>query len=90
MAAGSPGTIVCDATSLAPDLVAVDVLARLQLDARRSGRELVLRGASRELLRLLELCGVAGVLGVEPCGQTEEREQRGGVQEEREADDPAL
>jgi len=81
---------LCDVTTLTADATAVDVLARLQLAARRMGRRLVLREAADDLLDLLVFVGVAGALGIEPCGQAEEREERVGVEEERElGDSPA-
>jgi ABC-type transporter Mla MlaB component len=81
---------LCDVTTLTADATAVDVLARLQLAARRMGRRLVLREAADDLLDLLVFVGVAGALGIEPCGQSEEREERVGVEEERElGDSPA-
>ncbi len=76
-----------------PDLATVDALARLQLAARRLGRSIRLRHASRELRELLSLAGLSDVL---PCGaellveterQAEEREEARGVQEERDATD---
>jgi hypothetical protein len=90
MAAARPSTLICDVGMLAPDAVTVEGLARLQLDARRHGHELVLRGASEHMLALLDLCGLRGVLGVESGGQPEQGEERVGIEEEREADDPAL
>ncbi len=89
MTARRPSTIVFDVGALAPDAVAVDVLARLQLAARRLGLEIRLRHASRELQQLLAFVGLRDVLRVEAGGQAEEREQRVGVEEERELDDPA-
>jgi len=53
--------------------VVVDVLARLQLEARRGGGSISLRGSEPALVELLELCGLADVLG---CN-AEEREQPG-------------
>ena len=85
-----PSPLVCDVHALAADALTVDALARLQLAARRVGHELALGGASRELLELLDLCGLRGVLHVEVGGQPEEREQRVRVEEERELDDLAL
>jgi hypothetical protein len=90
MTAARPSTVICDVGILAPDAVTVDALARLQLNARRHGHELVLRGASTQLLELLDLCGLREVLGPEPSREPEQREERRGVEEEREADDPAL
>jgi hypothetical protein len=70
------------------DLGTVDVLARLKLAAGRSGVEFRLREAPAELEELITFVGLAEVLGVEPRGQAEEREQGVGVEEERELDDP--
>ena len=70
------------------DLGTVDVLARLQLAARQSGTELRVTHASDDLRELITFVGLAEVLGVEPRGQAEEREQAIGVEEERELDDP--
>ena len=88
MTAPRPSTIVCDVGALAPDAGAVDTLARLQLTARRLGLEIRLRHASSELQELLAFVGLRDVLRVEAGGQAEEREQRVGVEEERELDDP--
>jgi hypothetical protein len=71
------------------DLGIVDALARLQLVARRSGYEVAVTDAPPDLLELIELAGLCDVLGVEPLRQPEEREQRLGVEEERELPDPA-
>ena len=90
MAAPRPSTLICEVGSLAPDAVTIDAMARLQLVARRLGQQVVLRGASSELLELLELFGLSDVLRVEAGGQPEEREERVGVEEEREAHDPSL
>ena len=88
MTAPRPSTIVCDVGALAPDAVAVDILARLQLRARRLGLEIRLRHASSELQELLAFVGLCDVLRVEAGRQAEQREQRLGVEEERELDDP--
>ena len=88
MTAPRPSTIVCDVGALAPDALTVDVLARLQLTARRRGCEIRLRHASGELCELLDFVGLRDVLRVEAGGQAEEREQRLGVEEERELGDP--
>ena len=71
------------------DLGTVDALARLQLAARRSGLELRLRHVSDELLELITFVGLGEVLGLEPRRQPEEREERVGVEEEGELDDPS-
>jgi hypothetical protein len=81
-----------DASDLEPDLASVDVLARLQVSARRSGCELRLHGLSAELRCLVELAGLDDVLlgrRVSPliaCGQAEQREQLG-VEEARDPGD---
>ncbi len=85
-----PREIICDAAVLAPDVGSVDILARLQLSARREGLDLRLHGVSRELQDLLAFIGLAGVLGVEAGRKAEEREERLGVEEERHLDDPAV
>ena len=82
-------TIVCDVRSVVPDGAALDALARLQLNARRLGLELLLRNASSELQDLIAFAGLDQVLCVEAGGQSEEREERVRVEEERELDDPA-
>jgi len=65
-------TIVCDVgTLVAPDLGTIDSLARLQLAARRAGRALRLRNASRELRELLAFAGLDDVLPLEPERQPE-------------------
>jgi ABC-type transporter Mla MlaB component len=71
------------------DLVAIDALARLQLGARRIGRDLQLHEAPSELLDLLAFAGLEDVLAVEPRRQSEQREELLGLEEERELDDPA-
>jgi hypothetical protein len=85
----TPSQIVCDVGALTPDADTIETLARLQLEARRCGVELRLRNVSLELGELLELTGLRDVLRVEAEGQAEEREERLGVEEERELDDPA-
>ena len=82
--------VPCDVRALVdPDAATVDVLARLQLAARRLGREIRLHNASLELQELLDFMGLTDVLRVEPRRQTEERKQRLGVQEERELEIPS-
>ncbi len=87
--------ILCDVGALSlADLGTVDSLARLQLVARRLGCGLRLTHASSELQQLLGCVGLADVvlgvevLGVEVGRQAEDREERVGVEEERELDDP--
>ena len=75
-----------DVRGLAPDAVTVDALARLQLAARRNGSEIRLQNASAELLELVDFMGLRDVFQRQP----EEREHPLGVEEEREAGDPAV
>jgi ABC-type transporter Mla MlaB component len=65
--AGHPGCelLVCEVGGVAADAVAIDALARLALAARRNRCEVRLRGASSQLLELVELAGLAGVLSCE-------------------------
>jgi hypothetical protein len=83
-----PSETVYDAGALAPDAYAVEALARLQLDARRRGETARVCGASSELQELLAFCGLSFVLGVEVGGKPEKREDRRGVEEERQLGDP--
>lgn len=71
------------------ELGIVDALARLQLAARRSGYEIAVTDAPRDLIELIELAGLCDVLGVEPLRQAEQREERLRVEEEREFPDTA-
>ncbi|MGI8903903.1 MAG: STAS domain-containing protein [Solirubrobacteraceae bacterium] len=91
MASSRPSTIVVDMGALAAntDLIAtLATLARLALAARRRGQAVALRDPPRELLELRALMGLDEVLGLEPGGQAEEREQGLGLEEEGELDDP--
>jgi ABC-type transporter Mla MlaB component len=54
--------LLCEVGGVAADAVAIDALARLALAARRSGCEVRLRGASPQLLGLVELAGLADIL----------------------------
>jgi ABC-type transporter Mla MlaB component len=78
--------VLCDVSSLPADAAAVDLLARLQLAARRPGGEIRLSGASHALRELIAFCGLAGVLEGEP----EQREEPLRVEEERQLGDAAL
>ena len=71
------------------DLRTLDLLARMQLGARRRGRRLRLRRIPQELRELIALAGLDAPLGLEPEGQPEEREERRGLEEERQLDDPS-
>lgn len=60
--------LLCEVGGIDADAVAVDALARLVLAARCSRCEVRLRGASPELLGLVELIGLSEVLrGEEPA-----------------------
>ncbi len=83
------GTIVCDVGTVShADAAIVEVLARLQLTARKAGCHLVLIRMSSELESLISLVGLVDVLPVisgsdlEAVGQPEEREQVRCVEEE--------
>ena len=81
--------IPCDVAWVArADVHVVDALARLQLAAKRRGGRIVLQNASRDLAELVGLMGLADALGLEPRRQPEEREERLGVEEERELGEP--
>lgn len=59
----APHNVICDLGSVAAsDAVVIEALARLQLASRRRGCTVYLRNASRELLDLLELVGLAEVM----------------------------
>ena len=87
--------VTCDVSALRkPDAATIDALARLQLTARRLGRQLQLRQASRELVALLAFMGLAGVVQLSAASrlraETEEREEPRRVEERVERDDPAV
>ena len=89
--------ILCDVGAVIdPDVAAVDALARLRVATRRLGRRMRVRNASDEFKALLAFMGLGDVLPVreslrlEVRRQAEEREQRLGVEEERELADPAV
>ena len=60
--ARDPAKLYVDVGELEPDLVALDVLARVALAVRRRGRALVLCNASSELRELIEFAGLSEVL----------------------------
>ena len=72
------------------DLATVNLLARLQLLAKRRGARLRVRQASAGLLELIEFTGLSDVLGVQVQRQPEEREDALRVEEERELGDSAV
>ena len=56
------GVALCDVSSVTPDAVTVDALARLQLAARRQDCQVRLRRVSDELLELLAFMGLRDVV----------------------------
>lgn len=85
--ASGAGVVVCDVAGLGPPgLTTVDVLARLQLAARRAGGRIRLRDPDPALRALLGLVGIR----FEVEGQPEEREPPLRVEEAVEPHDPAL
>ena len=92
---GGTDVVVCDVGGLSETSVAaISLLARLQLTARRLGGRVRVRNASPELHELLALAGLCDVVGacpplpVEALGQSEQREELLGVQEEGDPGDP--
>ena len=82
--------VVCDVRELAEaDVCAIDLIARLQLTARRQGARVCVRNPSERLRELLALTGIAEVCGlrVELERQPEQREEGLRVEEEGELDD---
>ena len=81
---------MCDLSALDDaDLETIDLLARLQLAARRHGRTLQLLHAQPALRELVALAGLRLVLPVEAGRQAEEGEDPFGVEEEGQLRDPA-
>ncbi|MFE9683579.1 STAS domain-containing protein [Streptomyces sp. NPDC002701] len=79
--------VVCDVAGLGPPgLTTVDVLARMQLAARRAGGSIRLRAPDPALRSLLALVG----LRFEVEGQPEQREPPLRVEEAVESGDPPL
>ncbi|MCI3275939.1 STAS domain-containing protein [Streptomyces cylindrosporus] len=85
--AGGAGVVVVDVAGVGPPgLGAVDLLARLQLAARRAGGRIRLRDPAPSLLALLDLVG----LRFEVERQPEQREPPLGVEEEVEPGETAV
>ncbi|MFD8430105.1 STAS domain-containing protein [Streptomyces sp. ARC32] len=81
------GVVVCDVGGLGPPgLAAVDLLARLELTARRAGGRIRLRDPDPALHGLLDLVG----LRFETERQVEQREPPLGVEEAVEPGDAAV
>ena len=66
----------------------VDLLARLQLEARRLGIDVRLRHATPALRELIAFAGLEEALRLELEREPEEREEPLRVQEERQLGDP--
>jgi ABC-type transporter Mla MlaB component len=88
--------LICDVSAVSdPDACTIDALARMQLTARRLGRQVQLRHAHADLQALVALMGLGdvlplyGPLRLEPGRQAEEGEEARGVEEEADPDDPA-
>ncbi|MFJ4687627.1 STAS domain-containing protein [Streptomyces sp. NPDC088789] len=79
--------VICDVAALGPPgLTAVDLLARLELTARRAGGRIRLRDPDPALPALLDLVG----LRFEMEGQPEQREPARCVEEAVETGDPPV
>jgi anti-anti-sigma regulatory factor len=90
MAIPARRTILCDVSGLeGAEAETIDLLARLQLAARRHGGTLLLLHASPALRDLIAFVGLDSVLRVESEREAEEREDAVGVEEERQLGDPA-
>ena len=87
MTSPHPSTIAFNVGDVAADALAIEALARLQLVAHRFGLEIRLCHASRDLLDLIALAGLADVLRVEVEGEAEQREELGGAKEKGQFDD---
>jgi hypothetical protein len=67
---------------------AVDLLARIQLEARRRGLELRLGHLAPAVRELIALAGLEEALRLEPVRKPEQREELRRVEEERQLRDP--
>jgi len=84
------GVVICDVGGLGPPgLGVVDLLARLQLTARRAGGRIRLRDPDPALHALLDLVGLR-FDSIEMEGEAEQREPPLGVEEEVEPGEPAV
>ncbi len=88
------GTVILNCARIEdPGVAAIDYLARLTLGLRRGGCKTCLANPNTELLELIDLVGLAEVLGarlVDVKWQPEQREESCGVEEERELPDPPV
>jgi hypothetical protein len=72
------------------DIGTVNLLARMQLAAKRRSATMRVRHASEALLELIEFAGLSDALGVEMEWEAEEREDTRGVEEERQLGNPPV
>ncbi|WP_330338172.1 STAS domain-containing protein [Streptomyces sp. NBC_00557] len=87
LARGRSRVVVCDVGGLGPPgLAVVDLLARLELAARRAGGRIRLRDPGPALAALLDLVGLRFQMERQP----EQREPALGVEEAVETGDPAV
>ena len=70
-------TLVAQLDASCPDMVVIDLLARMHLATRRGGMGLRIRDATPALRELIELCGLTCVLALEERWQSERGEQLG-------------
>lgn len=89
MDGGSDRTLLLFALTGCPDLAVLDALARLQLTARRTGMSCELLATGQSLAELLDLAGLSAVVG-QPVREAEAREERGGVEEVVQVDEPPV
>ena len=87
MDGGSDRTLLLVELTGCPDLTVLDALARLRLAAERTGMTCELLATGASLAELLDLAGLSGVVG-QPIGQPEPREERRGVEEVVQVDQP--
>jgi hypothetical protein len=81
-------TLVAHLDASCPDMVLIDLLARMHLATRRGGMGLRIRDASPGLIELIELCGLTCVLALEAVGQPELGEELGVDEVMKPADPP--
>jgi hypothetical protein len=83
--------VTCHLGSVAaPDLGTVEALCRLRMSVVHMGFALRLIEATPELEKVLIWCGLEEALGLVGEGETEEREETLGVEEEVEPGDPTV
>ncbi|SER38039.1 ABC-type transporter Mla maintaining outer membrane lipid asymmetry, MlaB component, contains STAS domain [Streptomyces sp. yr375] len=88
---GAAGVVVCDVAGVGPPgLAVVELVARLQLAARRAGGRIRLRAPEPALRALLDLVGLAVDVVEEMEGEAEEGEPACGVEVEVETGEAAV